>query len=219
MKLFIPLLTVVLFCSNTKAQSLQLYDPVANRTFSAEKYTSIRGIPFLFDKWMKATIYTEKGFYEGLQIKYELVENKIYFNKNDESFELQENVKAFTLFPNPSDPKSALNYSKGFKGSGLNSDQFVQVVVDGKVQLLKSDIKSITEMSEINAGMVKTFATTSRYYINNSKGLFLIRFNKTELLPFLQDKDEQIQNFIKEKGLNLRKDIDLLMLLNYYNTL
>jgi hypothetical protein len=219
MKLFIAVLTVVLFCSNVKAQPLQLYDPVANRTFSAEKYTSIRGVPFLFDKWMNAIIYTEKGYYEGLQIKYDLFENKIYFNKNDESFELQENVKNFTLFSNPSDPKSALKFSKGFKGSGLNADQFVQVLVDGNVQLLKSDIKSLTEMSEINAGMVKTFATTTRYYINNSKGVFLIRFNKSELLPFLQDKDEQIQSFIKEKGLNLKRDMDLLTLLNYYNSL
>lgn len=219
MKYLVFILLSTLIYANTNAQALQLYDPVSNKTFNADKYTDIRGVPFLFDKWMKATIYIDKGFYEGLLIKYDLYDNKLYFNKNDESLELQENVIKFTLFPKSDDPSSAIYFKKGFKGNGLSPDQFVQVVVDGKIQLLKSDIKSLTEMSEINAGMVKTFATTSRYYIVNSEGVYLIRLNKTELLPFLKDKDDQLQIFIKEKALNLKKDMDLVTLIKYYNTL
>jgi hypothetical protein len=213
------LLATICFFAKLQAQNVQLFDPVSNRTFSAEKYTDIRGVPFLFDKWIKANVYNDKGVYEGLEIKYDLFENKLYFNKNDESYELQDNVLNFVLFPKPGDASTAMYYRKGFKGSGLNESQFVQVLVDGKLQLIKSDVKSLTEMSEINAGMVKTFATTTRYYMISKTGTQIVRLNKSEILPFLQDKDAQIQSYITEKGLNLKKDADLITLVKYYNSL
>jgi hypothetical protein len=219
MKQLIYVVIGVLAFSSVSSQNLQLYDPVANRTYNTEKYTDVRGVPFLFDKWMKAVIYIDQGFYEGLEIKYDLFDNKLYFNKNDESFELQENVLKFTLFTKPNDSSTAIYFKKGFKGSGLNADQFVQVLVDGNIKLLKSDIKSLTEMSEINAGMVKTFATTTRYYVVNNTGIFLVRLNKNELFPYIQDKMPQLQNYINEKGLNLKKDSDLINLLKFYNSL
>jgi hypothetical protein len=218
-KIYLSILLCISFFANIQAQNMQLFDPVANRTFNTEKYTDIRGVPFLFDKWIKANVYNDKGVYEGLEIKYDLYENKLYFNKNDQSYELQDNVLNFVLFPKAGDASSAMYYKKGFKGSGLNESQYVQVLADGNIQLIKSDVKSLTEMSEINAGMVKTFATTTRYYIINKAETKIVRLNKSEILPYLQDKDAQIQTYITEKGLNLKKDADLIALIKYYNTL
>jgi hypothetical protein len=203
----------------SKAQNMQLFDPISNKTFNADKYTDIRGVPFLFDKWMKSKIDIDKGYYEGLQIKYDLYDNKLFFLKNDVSQELQENVLSFTLYPKPEDVTTAMFFKKGYKGNGLNTDQFVQVVVDGYLQLIKSDIKSLSEMSEINAGMVKTFTTNTRYYIVTPKGVNLVRLNKSEILPFLQDKDAEVQAYILDKKLNLKKDNDLILLLQFYNKL
>jgi hypothetical protein len=219
MKQLIYVVLFLLCFTSAQSQNLQLYDPVANRTYNTEKYTDVRGVPFLFDKWMKAIIYIDKGFYEGLEIKYDLFDNKLYFNKNDESFELQENVKKFTLFTKLDDPKTAMYFEKGFKGNGLNMDQFVEVLVDGNIKLLKSAVKSLTEMSEINAGMVKTFATTTRYYIVTPTGTYLVRLNKNELFPYIQDKSPQIDAYITEKGLNVKKDADLISILKFYNSL
>ena len=216
--LFLTLL-FIFSCIFSNAQNMQLFDPISNRTFNAEKYSDIRGVPFLFDKWMKSKIDIDKGYYEGLQIKYDLYDNKLYFLKNEVSLELQENVVSFTLYPKPEDATSGMFFKKGYKGNSLNADQFVQVMVDGYLQLIKSDIKSLSEMSEINAGMVKTFTTNTRYYIVTPKGINLVRLNKAEILPYLQDKDAEVQAYILEKKLNLKKDNDLILLLQFYNNL
>jgi hypothetical protein len=219
MKNLLFTLIFVSSCIFSNAQNMQLFDPVSNRTFNADKYTDIRGVPFLFDKWMKSKIDIDKGYYEGLQIKYDLYDNKLYFLKNEASLELQENVLSFTLYPKPDDATTSMFFKKGYKGNGLNADQFVQVVVDGYLQLIKSDIKSLSEMSEINAGMVKTFTTNTRYYMVSSKGTNLVRLNKSEILPFLQDKDAEVQAYILEKKLNVKKDSDLILVLQFYNKL
>jgi hypothetical protein len=51
------------------------------------------------------------------------------------------------------------------------------------------------------------------------KGTNLVRLNKSEILPFLQDKDAEVQAYIIEKKLNLKKDSDLILLLQFYNKL
>jgi len=67
--------------------------------------------------------------------------------------------------------------------------------------------------------MVKTFATTTRYYIVTPTGTYLVRLNKNELFPYIQDKSPQIDAYITEKGLNVKKDADLISILKFYNSL
>ncbi|NCT92784.1 MAG: hypothetical protein GXC72_00035 [Chitinophagaceae bacterium] len=216
------LILAILFgaCSLTaSSQIMQLYDPQANRVFNAEKYSGIRGTPFLVDKWYKGTVTTPKGIYMNLELKLNVYDNQLFFNKDDQSFEFTDPIVSFTLMPKPGDSASYQVFKKGINGSGVKADQFVQELVAGKLGLYKSDFKSLSEMSEINAGIVKTFATTTRYYLVRDNNAQLIKISKADVMPLLKDKEEQVNTFITEKKLAFKKEADLIALIQFYNQL
>ncbi len=213
------LLLACVYFSGLKAQVIQLYDPIANRTFDTERYSGIRGTPFLVDKWQKGSVLTVKGIYQNLELKFDAYENKLYFNKNDESFEFQDPIISFTFIPNPSDTSLNMKYIKGLSGSGLTPNQFVKVLAEGKVSLYRSDIKAVSEMSEINAGMVKTFANVTRYYVVKDKVTQLIKINKSEIMNLVKDQEAKIQAYISEHKISIKNESDAAEILFYYNQL
>lgn len=213
------LLPLLFLSSFSSAQIMQLYDPVANKPFNAEKYSGIRGTPFQIDKWYKGSVITTKGIYDDLQLKLDAYENKLYFNRDDQTFEFQEPVVSFILKPKPSDSSTYMNFEKGITGNSLSPNQFVQVLVKGNITLYKSDIKSLTEMSEINAGMVKTFTTISRYYLVKDNVVTLVKINKSDILPLLKSQEEKINAYMSQHKISLRKENDLIEIIAYYNLL
>jgi len=74
-------------------------------------------------------------------------------------------------------------------------------------------------MSEINAGMVKTFANTSRYFVKKGDQFKLVKLNKEEIMPFLAEKEAEMNDFIAKKKLNLKKEIDFVQLIQAFNAL
>lgn len=210
---------LLLLRGSTDAQNVyQLQDPVSTKNFNPEKYSGIRGTPFLVDKWIKGSVSISKGVYQNLELKYNVYDNALFFNKNDESFEFQEEVISFTLMPKE-DPASHMVYKRGISGADLRGNEFVQVLLEAEMGLYKLDVKQLTEMSEINAGIVKTFANTAKYYIGKKGKLKFLKLNKQEVLAVLSDQQEKIQAYINEKKYSFRKDTELVDVLKYYNSL
>lgn len=205
---------------NVQAQLLQLQDPVSSKNFNPEKYAGIRGTPLLVDKWQHGSVITNKGYYADLELKIDLYDNQVFFNKNDESFELLDQIIAVRLFPKWPDTLNQQVFIKGLSQNNIKPAQYVQVLVaQGPVQLYRSDIKQVTEMSEINAGMVKTFANTSRYFVKKGDQFKLVKLNKEEIMPFLVEKEAEINDFMAKKKLNLKKEADFVQLIQAYNAL
>lgn len=205
---------------NVQAQLLQLQDPVSSKNFNPEKYAGIRGTPLLVDKWQHGSVITNKGYYADLELKIDLYDNQVFFNKNDESFELLDQIVAVRLFPKWPDTVNQQVFIKGMTQNSIRPEQYVQVLVaQGAVQLYRSDIKQVTEMSEINAGMVKTFANTSRYYVKKGDQFKLVKLNKEEIMPFLVEKEAEINDFVAKKKLNLKKEADFVQLIQAFNAL
>lgn len=220
MKKWILLLVVCTTIQIAQAQLLQLQDPVSSKNFNSDKYTGIKGTPFLVDKWQHGTVITNKGNYADLELKLDLYDNKLFFNKNDASFELLDQVVAIQLFPKWPDTSNKQVFIKGMSQNNIHPDQYVQVLVpQGQVQLYRSDIKQVTEMSEINAGMVKTFYNSSRYFIKKGNQFNLIRLKKEEIMPYLAEKEAAINDFIVKNKLNLKKEIDFVQLIQAFNAL
>lgn len=205
---------------NVQAQLLQLQDPVSSKNFNPEKYAGIRGTPLLVDKWQHGSVITNKGYYADLLLKIDLYDNQVFFNKDDESFELLDQIVAIRLFPKWPDTVQQQVFIKGMSQNNIKPEQYVQVLVaKGPVQLYRSDIKQVTEMSEINAGMVKTFANTSRYFVKKGDQFKLVKLNKEEIMPFLVEKEAEINDFMAKKKLNLKKEADFIQMIQAYNSL
>ncbi len=220
MKYFSLLILSALLTNMGIAQNLfRLQDPVSSKSFNPEKYSGIRGTPFLMDKWIKGNVSTPRGMYEGLELKFNVYDNAIFFNKNDESFELVDDITSFTLMPKADDFATHMVFKNGIKGADLRGNEFVQVLLEGKTGLYKLNVKQLSEMSEINAGIVKTFANTYNYYIKIDDKLQFIKLNKAEVLSALADKQEKVQAYINEKKYNFRKESELVDVLKYYASL
>jgi hypothetical protein len=216
-KVFIPFILMLVF-QTSQAQLLQLQDPVSSKNFNPDKYAGIRGTPLFQDKWVHGSVVTTKGVYPDLELKIDLYDNILFFNKDDASFELLDQIVSVKLFPKWPDTLQQLIFVKGMNQNGLRPEQYVQALVGtGAIQLYRSDIKQVTEMSEINAGMIKTFANTSRYYIKKGDQLKLIKLNKEEIMPFLMDKEAELNSVIEAKRLNLKKESDIIQLIQAYN--
>lgn len=208
----------MLVFQTSQAQLLQLQDPVSSKNFNPDKYAGIRGTPLFQDKWIHGSVVTTKGVYPDLELKIDLYDNILFFNKDDASFELLDQIVSVKLFPKWPDTLQQFIFVKGMSQNGLRPEQYVQALVGtGAIQLYRSDIKQVTEMSEINAGMIKTFANTSRYYIKKGDQLKLIKLNKEEVMPFLMDKEAELNSVIEAKRLNLKKESDIIQLIQAYN--
>jgi hypothetical protein len=215
------ILVGILFLGSSvlKAQNvMSLQDPVSTKNFNSEKYSGIRGTPFLIDKWIKGTVTTPNGVYENLELKLNVYDNSLVFNKQDEPYELTDKIISFTLMVKESDPNSWLVFKKDLAGADLSKNQYVQVLYEGKVCLYKQPTKQLVEISEINAGIVKTFSSNTKYYLLINNIAQFVRLNKTELLEALKDKKDQLQLFITDNKLSFKKETDAIDLLKYYNT-
>jgi len=216
-KIFIAFILMLVF-QTSQAQLLQLQDPVSSKNFNPDKYAGIRGTPLFQDKWIHGSVLTSKGIYPDLELKIDLYDNILFFNKDDASFELLDQIFSIKLFPKWPDTLQQLIFVKGMSQNGLKPEQYVQALVGaGAIQLYRSDIKQVTEMSEINAGMIKTFANTSRYYIKKGNEFKLIKLNKEEVMPFLMEKEAELNAVIEAKRLNLKKESDIIQVIQVYN--
>jgi len=210
------LLFVLLTCvTHGFTQSMILYDPVSARTFSSEKYSAIKGTPFLYDKWIPGSATSARGTYNDMQLKLDAYENILYFSRDESTYEFQEKIISFTLL-NSGD---TLKFKMGLTGSNLKANQYAQLISEGKVSLYRSDIKSISEMSEINAGMVKTFISSTRYYIRKDDKLDLVKLNKSDIFEYLKDKEDKIKEFMDANKIGTKKESDFARILNFYNSL
>lgn len=208
----------MLVFQTSQAQLLQLQDPVSSKNFNPDKYAGIRGTPLFQDKWIHGSVVTTKGVYPDLELKIDLYDNILFFNKDDASFELLDQIVSVKLFPKWPDTLQQFIFVKGMSQNGLRPEQYVQALVGtGAIQLYRSDIKQVTEMSEINAGMIKTFANTSRYYIKKGDQFKLVKLNKEEIMPFLMDKEAELNSVMDAKKLNLKKETDIIQLIQAYN--
>ena len=209
----------VLTSSFLQSQIMVLHDPVSARVFSTDKYSGVNGSPFLYNKWMAGSATIEKGYYNNLELKFDVYGNTLYFNKDDEPYEFQDDVKSFILMPTVTDSSTYQYFKKGISGGGIKANQFVQVLFEGPLSLYKSDIKLMSEVNEINVGVVKTFTSSSRYFIKKDNTLQLIKLNKKEVFDVIKDKEDKINSYVTEKKLSAKKDSDLIAILKYYNTL
>ncbi len=201
------------------SQNVVLHDPMTSRYFDAQKYTGILGSPFLFKDWIKGSVATSKGVYQNIELKYDAYENTLLFKREDKSFEFEDDVKEFILMRNVPDSNSYQYFIKGIIADGLSAQKYVQVLSIGKIKLYKLNARLMTEVSQINEGIKKSFTNVTKYFAGEDGHIQEINLNKKDIIQLLKDKDQEVQQFIKANSLNLKKEDDVAALINYHNQL
>lgn len=109
------------------------------------------------------------------------------------------------------------------EGSKIKLGYFNQLN-QGKISLLYRPKKTFVQAENPDNGYDKydppTYKDVSEYYIRvGDESASFIRLNKRQVLKAINDKEEILRPFIKKHRLNLKKESDVLLLLNYYNSL
>ena len=218
MKKIILLLCLFIHALVSLAQNI-LYDPVSGRVFSSERYSGVNGSPFLYDKWIAGTASTSKGTYVNLELKLDAYNNTLMFRRGEDPYEFQDKVTGFTLMPNKGDSSSYMYFKNGISGSGVKPDQYLQILAEGNVSLYRSDLKLMTDVNQINQGVIKSFTSSSRYFIMKNNELIPVRMTKKEIFEVLKDKEKELDSFATQNSLNTKKDADLIKIVRYYNSI
>lgn len=208
----------MLFGSTSFAQ-VQIQDPLSGKVLSVSKYGGISGNPFLSDQWMTGEVSLKRGKYTNLELKYDAFSNMLYFNRDGEMFEFQDEVISFLLMPSKKDISANIYFVKGLESGDFGRNQFLQEMCKGKIGLYKLMVVFVAEMNKINEGVVKTFQKSDKYFFKVNDQLALARFNKKEILAICGERQSDVDAYATAAGLSFKKEADVVKILAYYNSL
>jgi hypothetical protein len=187
-----------------------------------KKRTDVEGTELLYPDWTVGTVTTKEGkTYRGIKLKYNLLEDRLYFlADNGVTMLFNTPVASFTIGDSASMSK-AKTFRNGFPATGnLKADAYFEVLASGKITLLKKTGKSIMETKEYNSPVVKKeIMDNVQYFIFSDNMLTPVKKDQSFIVQILKEKIPGIETYLKSTKLNLKKEEDLISLVAYSNTL
>ena len=136
-------------------------EPLVNR------YSGVTdGSPYLFDEWMKGKVVTPDGkVYENLSLKINLIDHEIIFlNDQQQEIILKNPVKEVVI--EDILKKTEYRLLRGKESCGQKTDEFQELLVPGRAQLLKTHIRTLTTIKPYGSAIAEEKITASaRYYL------------------------------------------------------
>lgn len=189
--------------------------------YVADAYEDVYGSPYVDEEFKEGEIlFKDSSIYNGIGMR---------LNHNNDQIEFHQDGQILAI-PNPEDLISVsfgnhhFIYGKYTKGKKISSS-FFEVLVSGRTDLLyrresvvKREQLPPTEMSGKNYR--DYFRTVEDYYIKREgEPAFLIYKTKKGILKALPDKKSELENYINQNSLKIKKEEDLKALVEYYNTI
>lgn len=195
-------------------------------------YTNIRngkdadaqGYPFLFDHWMIGKIVLKNGTqFKNVKLNFDAEKNKFLYTYNDSVYELTGDVYQVLIHDtlHLNDSKYDMIFRNNIKADKIKPGNFVQVLNDGKVTLLK-ELRKVIEGENATNG----YTSTVKQYVLQMF-LWAIIDNKTMQAKFSNkflenitaDKISMIKAYIIANKLNTKNEKDFSSALSYYNSI
>ncbi|MBT3208241.1 MAG: hypothetical protein HN704_12395 [Bacteroidetes bacterium] len=166
------------------------------------------GIKYLDDEWKVGSLQTAEN---------QIVSN-VYFkyNVSSDKFEMRADLNPEKVGRIYCD-KKVYFYSSFEEDDEIRSGYF-ELLSEGNVKLLLRYTVKRTPGRKGAFGYEASQNVIKKYYIKIGENPAIIaKRNKNEILNLLSDKNELLEEFIKINKLNLRKNMDIILLLNYYD--
>ena len=205
-------LIVIISSLTAKTSVAQLTNKVAvdragtNLRVKSSADQSIIGSPYLVDVWAKGNVkFVNSKPAENVDLKLDLLEN--VFN---------EKISEFTL--------NIIGKERLFRSGFLDSKNnlisaFFEVLYNGKTKFLSKEGKMVIESKGYNTNTItKKIENTTEYYISKANNsVSLVKLNEKVILTYLGIPD--LAKYVKDNELNLKTREDIIMLLQYYDSL
>ena len=216
--LFIAIL-IITSC-NLFGQPLQDF---TGKVYFEKKVEGVQGSPFLFEQWKPGKVILKNGSqFDKVQLKFDAEQNKFLYNQKDSLYEFIHPLAEVRLYDETGANDSI--FSMVFKnnisaGAKLNPGQFVQVLCQGKVTLIKQYVKNI-EGENKNSGYtttVKQYVLYTNLWAIVNKEVIPIKLTGNFLEQLTGDKNSEVQNYVRANGLKIKSERGFVSAVAYYN--
>ena len=185
------------------------------------KYSGVEGSPYLYDDWRIGRLLNIAGkvLIAG-ELKFDQVDQVILVKgSKGEMFYFSGPVASVEIDNGTSEPPLLMAVFVERIKDAVKTNYF-KVLNNGSVQLLNTVNKNIEESRNYQGVTSKQFQSRKRYFISIDKATPVeIKLDTKSILSYTERKKEAILAFMETKKLNLKNEIDIVALLNYYNTL
>ncbi|RWU07735.1 hypothetical protein [Pedobacter chitinilyticus] len=186
--------------------------------YEAALYDGVNGNPFLLKDWSKGSVTSGTAVLKDQLLKFDEIENRLLIKGDDGVARTFKTViNSFTI----ADKNKERVFASGFH-KGLENDNFTffEVLAGEKVKFLKRNVKVISVSTEYSGKVVKNVTSEIKYFISlPGKAPEVIKLGDKTLLTILGNKGSELDSYIKANKLNLKREDDVVKLINHYNTL
>lgn len=196
-----------------------LAEPFQGQHFKAKSDNDIEGNPLVFSDWKKGEVTLKNGErYPIEKINLDAQRNKFLYQINDSIYEFLDNIREIKIFNNNGSDNSVMIFRDNIDPE---SDNFVELLDSGKITIFQVYEKK-PEGENYSNGIVnntrKYVLHTTQYALINKKTT-PIKFNSSTLDDLTSDKKKEVEAFVKENKLKVKKEPDFLKAINYYNSI
>ncbi len=183
-------------------------------------FDNVSGSPFLHPEYNTGYVRIHSGYAEqGVAIKFNLYGNEVIFQSkgNEMALDSVDYVTYSTVGKNGQ--LETIKLKAGFPPIGTNTSQTIYQLLDSgtSFQLLKYYYQKVQETKSLGTAPIKEFVTYEDYYVNTPAGIKKIKGESSSIKEALPGYAAQIDKIISEKKLKLKKESDLVTLINELN--
>jgi hypothetical protein len=185
----------------------------------------IAGTPFLRDDWRLGSVTIESNKrYDSVKLRLNLLTQEFHFlNKDNIEIALFKGyVKSVRFYDGiPGMGGANTEFQAGFPPiDQQDENSFYQVVCKGKIVLLKSLRKVISQDKNGFSGEIKKeYVSYEDYYTWDGKGMERVKKDKSAVLALMAGQKGKIDDFVSTNHLKMKSIDDVRRVIDYYNSL
>jgi hypothetical protein len=207
---------------NPATMSNILTDPFRGQGFKiSNNMGDVEGTPFLFKEWKNGDVTLKNGEkYKIEKMNLDASRDQFVYTINDSLFEFSDNIREIRIYgdDHKNDPGSDMIFRSDINSMAAN---FVQVLTMGKITIFCENSKKPEGENYTNGIVTNTrkYVLHSNYYSLVDNKAVPIKFSSSTLDNLTSDKKKQVEVFIKENKLKVKKESDFLKAINFYNSI
>ena len=208
------------FCQTNLSPNV-LQAPFQGQQFTTRADNDVDGNPMVFDTWKKGEVTLKDGEkYPIEKINLDAQRHIFLYAVSDSIYEFDDNVREVRIYDNSNaeNPNSVMVFRNNIDPQ---SDHFVELLDTGKITIFQEYEKK-PEGENYSNGIVnntrKYTLHTTQYAVIN-KVATPIKFNSSTLEDLTSDKKKQVEAFVKENKLKVKKESDFLKAIDFYNSM
>ncbi len=179
----------------------------------------VSGSPYLFDQWLPGDIHLVSNYvHEEVRIKMDIYNEMILYEGEIGLMVLNKDfIQKFSIH------NQAIYHAFEKVEIGEGIQAFLEVVYDGPTRLLKYYQKELikSNVAEGSGGHLHDqFVDRDTYYLAIKDGSYQkVNLNRASVLKKLADKGDELRAYLKANQLDMKSEIELIDLLEYYDAL